>query len=153
MGSQSYCQAAGFSVFGAWPAMYLAIAILEGAGIIGVLRVLQEVFEQIDRKVQCRVTMDSAQIEKISKALADQTRLRIFEAIAGREEMNCGAIVALQGVTPGTVSHHLKILAEAGLIRCCRDGQFIYNNAIRQTLRDYTRALARLASGKKPVRH
>ena len=101
--------------------------------------------------------MNSAHIEKISKALADQTRLRIFEAIATREEMNCGEVVALQGVTlgvtPGTVSHHLRILAEAGLIECRRDGQFIYNEAIRRTLRDYTHALTRLASNKRPVRH
>jgi ArsR family transcriptional regulator, arsenate/arsenite/antimonite-responsive transcriptional repressor len=97
--------------------------------------------------------MNSAHIEKISKALADQTRLRIFEAIAAREEMNCGEVVALQGVTPGTVSHHLRILAEAGLIECRRDGQFIYNKAIRRTLRDYTRALTRLASNKRPARH
>jgi ArsR family transcriptional regulator, arsenate/arsenite/antimonite-responsive transcriptional repressor len=97
--------------------------------------------------------MNSVHIEKISKALADQTRLRIFEAIAAREEMNCGEVVALQGVTPGTVSHHLRILAEAGLIECRREGQFIYNKAIRRTLRDYTHALTRLASNKGPVRH
>ncbi len=97
--------------------------------------------------------MDSAQIEKISKALADQTRFRIFEAIAAREEMNCGEVGALQGVTPGTVSHHLKILAEAGLIECRRDGQFIHNRIIRRTLREYTRALTRLASRRRPVVH
>ena len=97
--------------------------------------------------------MNSAHIEKISKALADQTRLRIFEAIATREEMNCGEVVALQGVTPGTVSHHLRILAKAGLIECRRDGQSIYNEAIRRTLRDHTHALTRLASNKRPVRH
>jgi ArsR family transcriptional regulator, arsenate/arsenite/antimonite-responsive transcriptional repressor len=92
--------------------------------------------------------MKSAQIEKISRALADQTRFQILEAIAARKEMNCGEVSALEGVTPGTVSHHLKILAEAGLIESRRDGQFIHNRIIRRTLRDYSHALARLASGK-----
>jgi ArsR family transcriptional regulator, arsenate/arsenite/antimonite-responsive transcriptional repressor len=60
--------------------------------------------------------MDRAHIERISKALADETRLLIFEAISKSDEMNCGEIVSLRGVTPATVSHHLKILADAGLI-------------------------------------
>ena len=74
--------------------------------------------------------MDRAQIEKISKALADETRLTIFQAIAERKQMNCGEIVSLQGVTPATVSHHLKILSDARLIECHREGQFVYNRAV-----------------------
>ncbi len=96
--------------------------------------------------------MNNAQIEKISKALADQTRLRIFEAIAGREEMNCSELVTMRGLAPGTVSHHLRILEQAGLIKCRRNGQFIYNQAVPQTLEDYTRALVRLGKARKGVR-
>ena len=44
--------------------------------------------------------MDRSEIEKISKALADETRLRIFEAISATDHMNCGEIVSLRGVTP-----------------------------------------------------
>ncbi len=44
--------------------------------------------------------MDRSQIEKISKALADETRLRIFEAISACKHMNCGEIVSMRGVTP-----------------------------------------------------
>jgi DNA-binding transcriptional ArsR family regulator len=53
--------------------------------------------------------MNRSGVEKISKALADETRLRIFEGISAAGRMNCGAIVAMRGVTPATVSHHLKI--------------------------------------------
>ncbi len=96
--------------------------------------------------------MDRARIEKISKALADQTRLKIFEAISAREEMNCGEIVALRGVTPATVSHHLKVLADAGLIQCRRHGQFVHNCAIPETIAKYSQALTRLAQGKKSAK-
>src|SRR5260370_42000418 len=48
--------------------------------------------------------MDHSRIEKISKALADETRLRIFEAISANDHMNCGEIVSMRGVTPATVS-------------------------------------------------
>jgi ArsR family transcriptional regulator len=98
--------------------------------------------------------MERARIEKISKALADGTRLKIFEAISSNKEMVCGELVAMRGVTPATVSHHLKILADAGLIECRRQGQFVHNRAIPQTIAEYSRALARLAAGKKrPARN
>src|SRR5882724_2708376 len=96
--------------------------------------------------------MDRAQIEKISKALADATRLRIFEAISGTRHMNCGEIVSLRGVTPATVSHHLKILSEAGLVVCRREGQFVYSEAVPETIESYTRALTKITSRKKAPR-
>ena len=97
--------------------------------------------------------MDRARIEKISKALADSTRLMIFEAIStNKKEMACGELVTLRGVTPATVSHHLKILADAGLIACRREGQFVFNRALPETIVEYSRALARLANRKKTRR-
>lgn len=94
--------------------------------------------------------MERAQVERISKALADQTRLMIFEALSSCKEMNCGEIVAMRGVTPATVSHHLKILADAGLIESRRRGQFVCNRVIPQAIENYTRALSRIARGSKP---
>jgi ArsR family transcriptional regulator len=96
--------------------------------------------------------MDRSQIEKISKALADATRLRIFEAISAKDQMNCGEIVSMRGVTPATVSHHLKILSDAGLIDCRREGQFVYSRAVPQTIESYSRSLTKLAGGKKTAR-
>jgi ArsR family transcriptional regulator len=95
------------------------------------------------------VLMDRANIDRISKALADETRLRIFEAIAGNREMNGSAIVSQRRVTPATVSHHLKILANAGLIECRRQGQFVHNRVLPETIENYTRALSRLSRAKK----
>jgi ArsR family transcriptional regulator, arsenate/arsenite/antimonite-responsive transcriptional repressor len=94
--------------------------------------------------------MSRDKIEKISKALADGTRLRIFEAISNAGgHMNCGEIVSMRGVTRATVSHHLKILSEAGLITCNRRGQFVYSEAVPKTIAAYTQALAKIARGKK----
>ena len=97
--------------------------------------------------------MNRSEIEKISKALADGTRLRIFEAISSAGgHMNCGEIVSMRGVTPATVSHHLKILSEAGLIACRRKGQFVYSEAVPETIAAYTQALAKIARRKKANR-
>jgi DNA-binding transcriptional ArsR family regulator len=96
--------------------------------------------------------MNRSDVEKISKALADDTRLRIFEAISATDRMNCGQIVSIRGVTRATVSHHLKVLSEAGLITCRREGQFVYSQALPDTIAAYTRALAEMAGGMKARR-
>jgi ArsR family transcriptional regulator len=93
--------------------------------------------------------MDRDRIEQISKALGDETRLRIFEAINSREEMTCGEIVSLRDVTPATVSHHLRILLDAGLIETRREGQFVYSRANPETIDEYTRALSALTRKRK----
>jgi ArsR family transcriptional regulator len=92
-------------------------------------------------------------IEQISKALADQTRLRILEAISSSGKMNCGQLVSMRGVTPATVSHHLKILHRAGLIECRKKGQFVYSEAKPQRLNEYAEAVAAmtLKAKKKPA--
>jgi ArsR family transcriptional regulator, arsenate/arsenite/antimonite-responsive transcriptional repressor len=93
--------------------------------------------------------MDRERIERISKALGDETRLRIFEAINSREEMTCGEIVSLRDVTPATVSHHLHILLDAGLIETRKEGQFVYSRAKPETMDEYTRALSALTRKRK----
>ncbi|MGD1023737.1 MAG: metalloregulator ArsR/SmtB family transcription factor [Candidatus Sulfotelmatobacter sp.] len=93
--------------------------------------------------------MDKTQLARISKALSDPTRLRIYEAIAAGGEMFCGQIVAKYGLTPGTISHHLKVLADANLIECRREGQFIYNRSRPEMIREYGRALTKMAGKTK----
>ncbi|MFZ0522988.1 MAG: metalloregulator ArsR/SmtB family transcription factor [Candidatus Acidiferrales bacterium] len=95
------------------------------------------------------ITMNRLDIEKVSKALADATRLMIFEAIAARKQMNCSDIASLQGVTHATVSHHLKTLHDAGLIACRRNGQFVYSTTVPATLKAYTQSLGKMARGKR----
>ena len=96
--------------------------------------------------------MDTKQIEKISKALADETRLQIFEAIAAKGNLTCGELVSLRGVTPATISHHLKILTDAELIECRKEGQFVYSRTVPETVAGYTKSLARISNGNRTPR-
>jgi ArsR family transcriptional regulator, arsenate/arsenite/antimonite-responsive transcriptional repressor len=93
--------------------------------------------------------MNQAEFVRISKALSDPTRLRIYQAISACGEMFCGQLVEKYGLTPGTISHHLKILADAKLIESRREGQFIYVRPRRETVRDYGRALSGMARKTK----
>jgi ArsR family transcriptional regulator len=93
--------------------------------------------------------MNLTRIEKISKALADQTRLKIYEQIAAHEGVKCCALVEMRGVTPATVSHHLKILSEAGLVECKREGQFVVNHVNPEVLEQFTKSVNALAQKRK----
>ncbi len=95
--------------------------------------------------------MGPQQFIKISKALADPQRFAILERIAGgRSEVACKCLVEQFDVAQATISHHLKELANAGLIETRREGQCAYLTARRDTLADYQRELARRIPGVEP---
>lgn len=93
--------------------------------------------------------MNQKELARISKALSDPTRLGIYETISSKPEMYCGELMKNCPLTPGTISHHLKILAEANLIECRREGQFVYNRVLPETMHEYSRALTQIADKKK----
>lgn len=86
--------------------------------------------------------MTPQQLMKITKALADPTRFRILQTIAGAQESCCGELARCFPITQATVSQHLKVLAEAGLVEVRREGQFNYYRMLREVFDEYQRALA-----------
>jgi DNA-binding transcriptional ArsR family regulator len=61
----------------------------------------------------------------ITKALADENRIRILMALRDRELCVC-QIIELLGLAPSTVSKHLFILKQARLIRARKDGRWMH---------------------------
>src|SRR5512139_1827956 len=61
----------------------------------------------------------------LSKALADATRVRLLLALSGGELCAC-QITELFGLAPSTMSKHLSILYQAGLLDSRKDGRWIY---------------------------
>ena len=61
---------------------------------------------------------------KLFKALSDETRLRILKMLEARPLCVCEIQFVLKGSQPN-VSHHLKTLADAGLVDSKRDGLWI----------------------------
>jgi ArsR family transcriptional regulator, arsenate/arsenite/antimonite-responsive transcriptional repressor len=53
------------------------------------------------------------------KALADPTRLAIVNSLAGQDE-GCVCEFQALGLSQPTISHHLKVLREAGLVEVAR---------------------------------
>lgn len=61
----------------------------------------------------------------IAAALADGGRVRILHALQGGELCVC-QLVELLGLAPSTVSRHLSLLRQAGLLETRRDGRWIH---------------------------
>ena len=61
----------------------------------------------------------------ITKALADENRLRIIMMLADQESCVC-QVVEVLGFAPSTVSKHLSILRQAGLISYKKNGRWVY---------------------------
>jgi ArsR family transcriptional regulator len=64
----------------------------------------------------------------ISSALSDENRLRALAALsrAGGGELCVCQIIELLDLAPSTVSKHLSILRQAGLIDARKDGRWMY---------------------------
>jgi ArsR family transcriptional regulator len=96
--------------------------------------------------------MDQSEFSRIARALADPRRFEILTVIAEAREMSCGAIAERFPIGQSTVSHHLKILADAGLVSVRREGQHSYFAARPDVLESYVEELRRsLLYGASPA--
>ena len=64
-------------------------------------------------------------LQETTKALADPIRREILNLLKSRE-MSAGDIQSHFDVTFASISRHLSVLKDAGLIRDRRDGKYIY---------------------------
>jgi len=85
--------------------------------------------------------MTDTELIKIAKALSDPTRLAILRTVMGGHELCCGDLGRCSRVSQATVSHHLRILQDAGLVASRRSGQFIRIRPVPETLERYRQAL------------
>ena len=67
-------------------------------------------------------TLSDADLARWAKALAHPARLQILRTLGARGECLCGQVVEVVGLAQSTVSQHLKVLREAGLVRGTADG-------------------------------
>src|ERR1700704_4800575 len=61
----------------------------------------------------------------ITKALSDENRIRALSALRNGELCVC-QITELFGLAPSTVSKHLSVLFQAGLVESRKEGRWIY---------------------------
>lgn len=62
------------------------------------------------------------ELARLTKALGHPARVRILRLLSRREARVCSQIVDEMPLAQSTVSEHLRILKEAGLVRSSQDG-------------------------------
>ncbi len=65
------------------------------------------------------------------KALSDLTRIRLFNILL-QYELNVNEIVTLMEMGQSRISRHLKILIDAGLLKCRRDGVWAFYSVVEE---------------------
>ena len=82
----------------------------------------------------------------VAKAVADESRARILLFLSHGELCVC-QIVEMLELAPSTVSKHLSVLGQAGLIQSRKDGRWIYYRLARKDASPAAREAIRWAQG------
>jgi ArsR family transcriptional regulator, arsenate/arsenite/antimonite-responsive transcriptional repressor len=93
--------------------------------------------------------MRDDEVAQIGKAIGDPNRLAIYKHIAQHDELFCGEIHAAHAISAATLSHHLKVLADLGLITSRKDGLNVYYRTVPEKFAAYVKHLEGIAQKLK----
>lgn len=80
--------------------------------------------------------MKAMDVALICKALSDANRLAVVQMLSGGEKCGCELLERFE-ITQPTLSHHMRILVECGLVHDRREGKWHYYSLNCETLTDY----------------
>jgi ArsR family transcriptional regulator len=76
----------------------------------------------------------AAKLAERFRALADPTRVAIVNRLSGADELCVCDLTAAFDLAQPTISHHLKILRNAGLVESSRRGTWAYYRLVPETV-------------------
>lgn len=91
--------------------------------------------------------MNSLEIALICKALSDSNRLQIIEMLADGEKCACKLLEKFD-ITQPTLSHHMKILCECGLVASRKEGKWNHYSLNCKTLASFKDFISTLSCCK-----
>jgi ArsR family transcriptional regulator len=91
--------------------------------------------------------MTDEEVAQIGRALGDPNRLAIYTQIAHHDELFCGEMHAKHKIAAATLSHHLKVLTDLGLITSRKEGLNVYYRVVPQKFADYLKYLNQIGPG------
>jgi ArsR family transcriptional regulator len=95
--------------------------------------------------------MNDRLLVQVLKALGDSTRFRIVQALAKVDELHCNQVVDRFELSQPTISHHLKVLTDAGLVDVRVDGKHRFLSLNRAVLEALEESLP-IQTARKPRR-
>lgn len=69
--------------------------------------------------------MDSKRVAVMFKAFCDENRLQILELLRSGERCACNILEEMH-ITQPTLSHHMKILCDAGIVTGRKEGKWMH---------------------------
>lgn len=92
--------------------------------------------------------MDTIDVAVICKALGDSNRLQIIQMLSDGEKCGCKLLEAFN-ITQPTLSHHMKILTECGLVNARKEGKWQHYSLNCETLQVFKSFIEGLSCVKK----
>jgi DNA-binding transcriptional ArsR family regulator len=96
-----------------------------------------------------KMTLDettATQMAELFRTLSDSSRVRIIAALT-TGEMSVGQLAEMVGISPSSVSHHMRHLRQMQLARSRKEGRFVYYSLDDEHVSDLFRC------GLEHVRH
>ncbi len=84
---------------------------------------------------------------RIFKALCDENRLAILDLLGGGELCACALLEELE-ISQPTLSHHMKVLCESGIVQSREDGKWTRYSLSRTGCAAAARTLAEYTGGR-----
>ncbi|MDY2510091.1 MAG: metalloregulator ArsR/SmtB family transcription factor, partial [Ruminococcus callidus] len=69
--------------------------------------------------------LDAKRIAVIFKAFCDENRIKILQLLSDGEKCACKLLEEMQ-ITQPTLSHHMKILCDSGIVAGRKEGKWMY---------------------------
>ncbi|MST61010.1 helix-turn-helix transcriptional regulator [Olsenella umbonata] len=89
--------------------------------------------------------MTDDQLRTIFKALADARRLAIVRTLERDGEVCACNLLDGLGISQPTLSHHMKVLCDSGLVRCRKDSRWCYYSVDAEVAHEVSAAFGLLA--------
>lgn len=84
----------------------------------------------------------------VFKAFCDENRIKILNILSSGEKCACRLLEALS-VTQPTLSHHMKILCDSGIVTARKEGKWMYYKISQEGLRVAEEYLSTLINTEK----
>ena len=92
--------------------------------------------------------MDTIDVALICKALGDANRLQIVRMLTDGEKCACNILEKFD-ITQPTLSHHMKVLCECGLVDSKKEGKWSHYSLNCETFRLFQEFIGSLSSCKE----
>lgn len=91
--------------------------------------------------------MTATDVAVICKALGDSNRLQVVQMLAEGEKCGCKLLEAFD-ITQPTLSHHMRILCECGLVKARKEGKWQHYSINREVWQSFSTFVERIGKAE-----